>query len=197
MKRLLSTCRRLTLRLNDLALMGLIGLTVLPGCSGLAPNYTRPELPVAAQFGGAAPATLPVAVNDALALKNTPFATDPVLKPLLEMAIANNRDLRVAVLNIELAQAQLGVRQADLLPSVNAGLGGSRQTTASGGLSSSYTGGLSLTALPAYEVDLFSRLRNLTDAARSQYLASEEARKTVHIGSVSYTHLTLPTIYSV
>ena len=76
MNRLLSTCRRRTVRLNDLALMGLIGLAVLPGCSSLAPNYTRPELPVAAQFGGAAPAALPVAVNDALALKYTPVAGD-------------------------------------------------------------------------------------------------------------------------
>ena len=176
-------------RLSALGLASL--LIVVSGCSGLAPDYTRPALPTAAQFGGAAPASSPAAVNEALSLKNTPFATDPILKPLLEMAIANNRDLRVAVLNIELAQAQLGVRQADLLPSINAGLGGSRQTTASGGLTSNYTAGLSLTAVPAYEVDLFSRLRNLTDAARSQYLASEEARKTVHIGLVASVASTL------
>jgi multidrug efflux system outer membrane protein len=178
-------------RLSALGLAGLWGLTILAGCAGLAPSYTRPELPVAAAFTGAVPLPVQSSVSQALLLKNTPFATDPVLRPLLEMAIANNSDLRVAVLNIELAQAQLGVRQADLLPSVNAGLGVSRQTTASGGLSSSYTGGLSLTAVPAYEVDLFSRLRNLSDAARSQYLASEEARKTVHIGLLASVASTL------
>lgn len=191
-------CKKpLNLKLNGLSKFSLASLlAVLSGCSGLTPGYTRPALPVAAQWGGAAPAVLPVAVNEALSFKNTPFATDPVLKPLLEMAIANNRDLRVAVLNIELAQAQLGVRQADLLPSVNAGLGGSRQTTASGGLSSSYTTGLSLTAVPAYEVDLFSRLRNLTEVARSQYLASEEARKTVHIGLLASVASTLLALQS-
>jgi outer membrane protein, multidrug efflux system len=182
---------KLNLRLSGLGLVSLLGLSSLTGCSGLTPTYTRPELPVAAHMGVAAAAALPVAVNEALALKNTPFATDPVLQPLLEMAIANNRDLQVAVLNIELAQAQLGVRQADLLPSVNAGLGGSRQTTASGGLTSSYSAGLSLTAIPAYEVDLFSRLHNLSDAARSLYLASEEARKTVHIGLLASVASTL------
>ena len=100
----------LNLSLNGLSKFSLTSLlAVLSGCSGLTPDYTRPALPVAAQWGGAAPAVLPVAVNEALSFKNTPFATDPVLKPLLAMAIANNRDLRVAVLNIELAQAQLGV----------------------------------------------------------------------------------------
>lgn len=174
--------------LGGLGLASLMGLTLLTGCSGLAPRYTRPELPVAAQLSSTASTPAPTPALDAggleaaLSLKNSPFATDPALKTLMELALAHNRDLQVAVLNIELAQAQWGVRQADLLPSVNLGLSGSRQTTAAGSLSSSYSAGLSLPAIPAYEVDLFSRLRNLSDAARAQYLATEEARKTVHIG---------------
>jgi multidrug efflux system outer membrane protein len=183
--------KTLNLCLSGLGLVSLMGLLSLSGCSGLAPKYTRPELAVAAQLSDTEPAALPIAINEALALRNTPFATDPVLKPLWDMAIANNRDLRVAVLNIELAQGQLGLRQADLLPSVNAGLGGSRQTTVTGALSSSYSAGLSLTAIPAYEVDLFSRLRNLSEAARSQFLASGEARKIVHIGLLASVASTL------
>ncbi len=171
-------------RLGGLGLTGALGLALLPGCSGLTPSYTRPDLPVAAQLSGTAitPAMTADALATALSLKHSPFATDPALKSLMELALTNNRDVRVAVLNIELAQAQWGVRQADLLPSVNLGLSGSRQTTASGSLSSSYSAGLSLPSVPAYEVDLFSRLRNLSEAARSQYLATEEARKTVQIG---------------
>ncbi len=184
-----SRCR--TVRFHTLSLVGLIGLALLPGCSSLAPHYTRPDWPVQAQWSGQTSVLTPGALEASLSLKNTPFATDPVLRPLLEMAIAHNRDLRVAVLNIEVAQAQLGVRQADLLPSVNVGLGGLRQTTASGSLSSSYSAGLSLTAVPAYEVDLFSRLRTLSDAARAQYLATQEARKTVHIGLLSAVASTL------
>ena len=174
-----------------LSLTSVLGWSALTGCSNLAPDYTRPALPVAAGFTGASSASTTPAAPETLLLKNTPFATDPVLKPLLDLALANNRDLRVAVLNIEMAQAQLGVRQADLLPSVNVGLGGSRQTTASGSLNSSYSAGLSLTAVPAYEVDLFSRLRNLSDAARAQYLASVEARKTVQMGLMASVASTL------
>jgi multidrug efflux system outer membrane protein len=171
--------------LGGLGLASALGLAWLTGCSGLAPSYARPDLPVAAQFNGTTttpPALTAGALEAALSLQNSPFATDPALKNLIALALAHNRDLRVAVLNIELAQAQWGVRQADQLPSVNVGLTGTRQTTASGSLSSSYSAGLSLPAIPAYEVDLFSRLRNLSEAARAQYLATEEARKTVHIG---------------
>ena len=169
-------------RWSALSLASLIGLTALPGCSNLTPDYIRPQWPVADQLSGNDAASAAESVQAALSLHNSPFATDPALKSLMALALEHNRDLRLAVLNIELAQAQWGVRQADLLPNVNLGLSGSRQTTASGGLSSSYSAGLSLPAIPAYEVDLFSRLRNLSDAARSQYLATEEARKTVHIG---------------
>jgi multidrug efflux system outer membrane protein len=160
----------------------------LAACVNLTPDYTRPALPVAKQFE----ATSLTPTTAASALPHWPaaaFFADPKLKPLLEMALQNNRDLRLAALNIELAQAQLGVRQADLLPTVNIGLTGSRLTTAAGGISSTYTTGLSVAA---YEVDLFQRLRNLSDVARAQYLATQEARKTVHISllaSVASTYL--------
>ena len=170
---LLSPGSRLALASTLTALLG------LAGCGSLAPDYKRPALPVAPQFShGASPKP---AADGAALLKATPFEGDAALKPLLEMAVANNRDLRVAALNIDVARAQWGVRQADLLPNVNLGVGGTRQASASGSLSSNYTAGLSLTAIPAYEVDVFSRLRNLSDTARAQFLASEEARKTVHM----------------
>jgi len=160
----------------------------LTACVNLTPDDTRAALPVAPQFEAnrltqtAAPSTWPHWPAAA-------FFADPRLKSLLAIALQNNRDLRLAALNIELAQAQLGVRQADLLPTVNVGLSGARLTTAAGGISSTYTTGLSVAA---YEVDLFQRLRNLSDVARAQYLATQEARKTVHISllaSVATTYL--------
>jgi multidrug efflux system outer membrane protein len=163
----------------------LAGATSLSGCVNLAPSDSRPALPVAEQFATSTASS----AGTLSSLNAMPFFSDARLQPLLAMALRNNRDLRVAALNIELAQAQLGVRQADLLPSVNLGLNGARQTTAAGGISSLYTTGLSVTA---YEVDLFQRLRNLSEAARAQVLASEEARKTVHISllaSVASTYL--------
>jgi len=160
----------------------------LTACVNLAPDYTRPDLPVAKQFAASTLAE-PSASTSLQNLTAVAFFADPRLKPLLEMALQNNRDLRVAALNIEVAQAQLGVRQADLSPTVNVGLNGARLTTAAGGISSTYTTGLSVAA---YEVDVFQRLRNLTETARAQYLATEAARKTVHISllaSVASTYL--------
>jgi multidrug efflux system outer membrane protein len=160
----------------------------LTACVNLAPDYTRPDLPVAKQFAASTLAE-PSASTSLQNLTAVAFFADPRLKPLLEIALQNNRDLRIAAMNIEVAQAQLGVRQADLSPTVNVGLNGARLTTAAGGISSTYTTGLSVAA---YEVDLFQRLRNLTETARAQYLATEAARKTVHISllaSVASTYL--------
>lgn len=160
----------------------------LAACVNLAPDYFRPQMPVAQQLAPS-PAQATTALSALPNLRAEAFFTDPRLIPLLDMALQNNRDLRVAALNIEVAQAQLEVRQADLLPTVNLGLNGSRLTTAAGTISSTYTTGLSVAA---YEVDLFQRLRNLSETARAQYLATEEARKTVHISllaSVALTYL--------
>jgi len=116
---------------------------------------------------------------------------DARLKRLIELSLENNRDLRVAALNIDATRAKLQVARADQLPTVNAGINGSRGPAASGAITSSYTAGLSVTA---YELDFFGRVRALSQAAQSQLLATEEARKTVQISliaSVANTYLTL------
>ncbi len=152
----------------------------LAGCANLAPTYERPAAPVAAQFPAAA-ASAPIA-TPAADLDWQAFFTDERQKRLIAMALANNRDLRIAALNIEATRAQAAVRDADRWPTLNAGLTGSRQPTAAGGINSLYTAGLQVTA---YELDLFGRLRNLSDAAAAQVLASEEARKSVQISLVA------------
>ena len=155
----------------------------LAGCSQI-PTYERPVAPVPASFAGGPPGTT---------LTNSPqtgvadmswqdFFKDARLKRLIELALQNNRDLRVAVLNIEQTRALLQLKRADELPSVNAGVTGSRLPNAAGVISSTYTAGLSVTA---YEVDLWGRVRALSQAAQAQLLASEEARKTVHIALVA------------
>jgi len=152
----------------------------LAGCSSMAPPMERPAPPVAATFpgeAGAAPGALP-----ASAIDWQKFFGDERLKRLIALALENNRDLRIAVLNIEQARAQFDIRRADQWPSVNAGLSGLRQPTAAGGISSTYTAGFLVTS---YELDLFGRVRSLADAALAQYLASEEARKAVQISLVS------------
>jgi multidrug efflux system outer membrane protein len=171
------------------ALTTTLAAALLGGCANLAPNYERPAAPVAAQFPAAA-ASAASAASAAASTIATPaaeldwqaFFTDERQKRLIALALANNRDLRIAALNIEATRAQAQVRDADRWPSVNAGLTGSRQPTAAGGISSLYTAGVQVTA---YELDLFGRLRNLGDAAAAQVLASEEARKAVQISLVA------------
>ncbi|HOY33708.1 MAG TPA: efflux transporter outer membrane subunit [Piscinibacter sp.] len=171
------------------AFAALAVLALLAGCANLAPNYERPAAPVAAQFPAAAASA--ASTTPAAELDWQAFFGDERLKRLIALALQNNRDLRIAALNIEATRAQAQVRDADRWPTLNAGLTGSRQPTASGGINSLYTAGFQVTA---YEIDLFGRLRSLSDAAAAQVLASEEARKAVQISLVSAlaaTHIAL------
>ena len=156
----------------------LVMAALLSACSSLAPSYERPAVPVAAQFPNAS-----VAAGAMTALPEWQrFFSDPRLQRLITLALHNNRDLRLAVLNIEAARAQFDIRRADQWPSMNAGLSGARQPTTAGAISSTYSAGVLVTA---YELDLFGRVRSLSDAALAQYLASEEARKAAHISLLS------------
>ena len=93
------------------------------------------------------------------------FFGDARLRQLIALALQNNRDLRIAVLAIEQTRAQYNLRRADELPTLNAGLTGSRGPVASGAINSTYTAGLSVTA---YELDFFGRVRALSQAAQAQ-----------------------------
>jgi multidrug efflux system outer membrane protein len=168
----------------------------LSGCMSLAPKYERPAAPVAPAFpelpraGGTA---LPVATSEApVNLAWQRFFADARLRQLIEMSLANNRDLRVAILNIEQARAQYRITRADRLPTVSAIVSGNRQTTGEDQpISSIYQAGFGVSA---FELDLFGRVRNLSEAALSQFLATEEARRTTQISlvaSVANTYLTL------
>ena len=163
----------------------------LAGCSFI-PTFSRPAAPVAPAFPQVAATSAPAASAKAAAdIEWQSFFKDARLKRLIELSLENNRDLRVAALNIDATRAKLQVARADQLPTVNAGINGSRGPVASGAISSSYTAGLSVTA---YELDFFGRVRALSQAAQSQLLATEEARKTVQISliaSVANTYLTL------
>ena len=166
----------------------LAAAVTLAGCS-LIPTYERPAAPVASQFDNVV--SDGNRTNEATATNWQSFFKDARLKRLIELALQNNRDLRVAILNIEQTRAQLQVRRADELPTVNAGINGARGPAASGAITSSYTAGLSVTA---YELDFFGRVRALSQAAQAQLLGTEEARKTVQISliaSVANTYLSL------
>ncbi|NIE78257.1 efflux transporter outer membrane subunit [Pantoea sp. Ap-967] len=163
------------------------------GCS-LAPTYQRPEAPVARQWQ-AAPEQPGQAVDG---LDWQAFIVDPALRQLVGTALDNNRSLRQTLLDIEQARAQYRIQRADRVPGVSAGASANRQrvpaslaSDGSGGFTSTYQVGVSL---PEYEVDLFGRVKSLSDAALEQYLATEEAGRAARIaliGEVSQAYLSL------
>ncbi len=170
---------------------GALLVTLAAGCS-LQPVYKRPEAPVAGAFpAGEAYKTASVEAGSAaqpaadIGWRN--FLSDPRLQRLVELALQNNRDLRVAVLNVEKVQAQYRIQNAAMYPQVNASASASAKSTSGGGsaanatASRNYSVGLSA----SWEIDFFGRLRSLSDAAFEQYLASAYARQAAEILLVS------------
>ena len=153
-----------------------VALTLV-GCMSFIPAYERPTAPVAAAY----PPELTSAGGNSAAAADIEwqrYFTDARLKRLVEIALANNRDLRVAVLNIEQARAAYQIKRADELPSLGAGLTAQRSAASNGGLVNTYAVGFQLSG---YELDFFGRVRSLSQAALAQYLATEASRKTVQI----------------
>jgi multidrug efflux system outer membrane protein len=142
--------------------------------------FTRPVAPIAPQWPASAQATSSALAGDLVPWRT--FFTDPALQTLIAQALVNNRDLRLAALNIAQARAQLGLRSADQLPSVNAGLGMSRAPNATGSMATTFTTGL---LVSSYELDFFGRVASLKEQALSQYLATEEARRTAQISLIA------------
>jgi multidrug efflux system outer membrane protein len=160
----------------------------LAGCS-LAPRYQRPEAPVPAAVGPAPAPGAPVAGPAAEDLGWRDVFGDERLEALVALALENNRDLRVAALNVELARAQYRIERAERLPAVGASASATRQyagadlrPAGADGTTTSYTVGLGVTA---FELDLFGRVRSLSAAALEQYLATEEARRSAHLALVA------------
>jgi NodT family efflux transporter outer membrane factor (OMF) lipoprotein len=154
-----------------------LAAAALAACT-MIPKYERPAAPVPGNWPY--PAAVTGVAPSELAWEK--FFTDDKLKQLVGVALANNRDLRVAVLNIEQARAQYGIRRADRFPSVGLAVSGSRTPTSGGSEASAYTAGLAVTA---WEIDLFGRVASLSEAALAQFFASEEGRKAAQISLVS------------
>lgn len=162
-----------------------LSLGLLSACS-LTPEYERPAAPVPTTFAGSvSEAAVPVlpAWSD--------FVADDRLRQVVTLALQNNRDLRVAMANVEQVRAQYRIQRANQAPTVNLGVTGNRQASEGGDITSTYTAGL---LVSAWEIDFFGRLGSLKEAALAQYLASEEsarAAQTSLVASVISTWLSL------
>ena len=178
-----------------LHLMIVLAASLLAGCIDLAPAYHRPAEPTPARFP-TGPAYAPPAATPRPLVGWRDFFADPKLKAVIDQALANNRDLRVAVANIAAARAQYHVQRSALFPTLNAQAGatlGQEPTSviAGGALPTGAAGQVnervySLTAgVSAYQLDLFGKVRNLTRAAQDQDFATREARDAAQITLVS------------
>jgi len=164
---------------------------VLGGCT-MASSYTRPDMPMAVTWPSGEAYKTETAKADQKSLAEVPwreFFVEPRLQKVIELALANNRDLRVAALTIEKTRAQYRIQRADLLPTVNGTAGATIQRTpadlSSNGqarISEQYNVGLGVSN---YELDLFGRLQSLKDQALEQYLATEEAQKSAQISLIA------------
>jgi multidrug efflux system outer membrane protein len=166
--------------------IALVAATMLVGGCTLDPVYLRPQPPVPATFprgDSYAPAKDAPQVG---ALGWQAFFTDPNLKQVIGTALAQNRDLRSAIANIQLARAQYVIQRANLLPGVNA-TGGElyERTPVTPGASIDERLYSAAIGFSGWQIDLFGRVRSQTRAAREQYLATAEARRAVQVSLIA------------
>jgi multidrug efflux system outer membrane protein len=160
----------------------------LSACT-LAPAYQRPAAPVPQSWPQGASYAPPTTGPGAAQVAWKSFFYDPKLQTVIGEMLAQNRDLRVAVGNIEAARASFRVQRADLFPTVTASAAGTEQRLAPSqtGFSQpvtqrAYTASIGFSA---WELDLFGRIRSLTRAAQEQYFASEAARRAVQTSLIA------------
>jgi multidrug efflux system outer membrane protein len=162
------------------------------GCGALEPRVPEAAPSIPAEWPLPATTAVPIAAEGATeASPGTPatadigwrdFFVDPRLQEVIARALANNRDLRVAVLNVERARALYRIERADRVPTVGATaamvrIGGDAAPT-----TESFTAGVGITE---FELDLFGRVRSLSQAALQQYFAQEEARRSAQLALIA------------
>ena len=173
----------------SLVLLGIA--VVLSGCSFI-PKHTRPDAPVPAEWpsGPAYTPTQPTtAAPEAADMRWQEFFTDPKLLKLIETALTNNRDLRLAVLNVQRAEALYGIQRAERLPTVDATASGNIQRlpadlSATGKAATFEQYRVHLGVL-AWEPDFFGRIRSFNERALQEFFATEQARRSAQILIVS------------
>lgn len=168
--------------MRKLSVSTLVAAFLASSCN-LIPPLDPVASPVAAKFPGKTAGE----VSADIAWQK--FFTDPRLRKLVEVSLANNRDLRIATLNVEQSRAQYAISRSDLFPSVGIAANGERRRGlgAPGQNGSAVTSGSYDVAvgLVSYELDLFGSVRSLNAAALETYFATDAARVAAQISLVA------------
>ena len=178
--------------MNKSILLFAAGITIISAGCTLAPKYSQPAPPVPAEWP-AAPAHSDTSTTSsapqAAELAWQEFFADAKLRTLIDTALMNNRDLRLAALNVERARAMYGIQRAALLPTVDAAAAGSRQRlpadlsmTGKRATVEQYSVNLGVFS---WELDFFGRIRSLERRALEEYMATEQGRRGAQILLVS------------
>jgi multidrug efflux system outer membrane protein len=170
----------------------------LTGCT-MAPHYERPAAPVADTWpSGAAYDPAQASEKTAADLPWRDFIRDEKLQKVIDQALANNRDLRSSLANIQAARAQYRIQRSDLFPKFNGEISATRQKSVNSFSASGspvenefYSASVGLSA---FEIDLFGRVRSLSNAQLESYLATAEAGRATRISLIAETASTYLTL---
>jgi multidrug efflux system outer membrane protein len=159
------------------AIIILLTTAALAGCKTVGPNYQRPPVAIPDQFYGANGAP------SAASLADAPWFDvfgDPTLRALIDEALRNGYDARIAAARVEEARARFGIVNADRYPTVGYEINPTRQRVGGDGKTTVIAG-----AGISWEADLWGRIRRLNEAGRASYLASEEGRRAALLAMTS------------
>lgn len=170
--------------------LALLSSAMLSSCT-MMPDYSRPESPVNSEWPQGK-AYIDLSSTERASIKQVSwqeFFQSPQLQKIIQATLDNNRDLRVAALNIQIAREQYRIQRADLVPTIDALGAANRQNIPENlagiqgeGVTSQYSANIGTTA---YEIDLFGRMRSLNKQALEEYFATEEARNATQIALIA------------
>ncbi len=178
--------------MNRQLLFLLVVIVLFPGGCTMTPKYTRPEAPIPTEWPDGSAyqnSQSPQGAPTASDIGWQEFFTDQKLQQIIETALNNNRDLRLAALNVEKARAMYGIQRAELFPAVSAtGVGSKQRSSADltppGEPRTTRQFNVNL-GIISWEIDFFGRIRSLEEQALQEYLATEQARRSAQIAMVS------------
>jgi multidrug efflux system outer membrane protein len=184
--------------MNKTVFLLLLGIVIVPAGCTMAPKYTRSKAPVPAEWPNGAAYASQLSTNNYQLPEWQEFFSDEKLQQVIGTALTNNRDLRIAALNVERSRAMYHIQRAQLFPTINAYGSGIKERVPAD-LSSSgsrqiverYDANL---GVASWEIDFFGRIRSFKDRALEEYLATEQARRSAQIllvSSVANAYLTL------